>query len=409
MSNEEMKENPTNIPAIAGGTPIRQGKPTLYYGKQLVEEDDIQAVAEVLRSPDITCGPKISELEEELCRVTGARYAVACSNGTAALHMACMAAGITKGDEVIVSSLTFAASANCVLYCGATPVFADIREDTYNIDIESIKEKITPRTRAIIAVDFTGQAVQLKEILALCREHRLLLIEDAAHSLGTKYMGRPVGSIADITTFSFHPVKTVTCGEGGACTTNNTEIALNLALLRSHGITRNKDIERHPSDDPWYNEQVLLGFNYRMTDFQAAMLLSQLKKLDRFVAARAAIREKYNKAFADIPQLILQTNIPESETAQHLYILRLNAKKISCNRRQFFDALCAEGIHPQVHYLPVYRHSFYESIGYAPNECPVANKIYYGIVSIPLYPALTEEDTDDVIAAVKRICEYFAI
>ena len=208
--------------AIFGGPPVRENK--ISYGKQCIDEDDIAAVAEVLRSPYLTCGPKIDELESKLCEITSAKYAVAVSNGTAALHIACMAIGIQPGDEVIVSSITFVASSNCVLYCGGTPVFADIRPDTYNIDVEDVKRKITPRTKAIVAVDFTGQAVELDELKKICKEHNLYLIEDAAHSIGTKYKGKPVGSIADITTFSFHPVKTVTAGEGGACMTNDEEL-----------------------------------------------------------------------------------------------------------------------------------------------------------------------------------------
>ncbi len=403
-----MEQEKDKMPAICGGKPVREGKQTLYYGRQCIEEDDIAAVVRTLRSPALTCGPEIEALEDHLKDVTGANYAICCSNGTAALHLACMAIGIGPGDEVIVSPITFAASANCVLYCGGTPVFADIREDTYNIDVESIKSRITPRTKAVVAVDFTGQAVELDEILALCREHGLYLIEDGAHSLGTKYKGRPVGSIADITTFSFHPVKTVTAGEGGACTTNDPELGQRLSLLRAHGITRDRTVMKHPTDDPWYNEQVMLGYNYRMTDFQASLLISQLKKLRRFSDARKAIRAKYDAAFEEIPQLILQKTIPESDTTQHLYILRLDPEKVRCTRREFFDALCAEGIHPQVHYLPVYLHSYYESLGHKKGECPVAEKVYENILSIPFYPALTEEDTDDVIRAVRKVAQFYA-
>ncbi len=217
--------------AIFGGTPVRKKNEHIFYGRQWIEEDDVEAVKETLLSPYITCGPKVVELEKKLCDITTAKYAVAVSNGTAALHIACMAIGIKEGDEVIVSAMTFAASSNCVLYCGGTPVFADIRKDTYNIDVEDVKRKITPKTKAIVAVDFTGQAVELDELRKICDEHHLYLIEDAAHSIGTKYKGRPVGSIADITTFSFHPVKTVTAGEGGACMTNSEELYKKLHLL----------------------------------------------------------------------------------------------------------------------------------------------------------------------------------
>ncbi|MBP5660660.1 MAG: aminotransferase class I/II-fold pyridoxal phosphate-dependent enzyme, partial [Lachnospiraceae bacterium] len=327
--------------AIFGGTPVRTDK--ISYGRQCIDEDDIAAVSEVLRSPFLTCGPKIDELEKRLCEITSAKHAVAVSNGTAALHIACMAIGIKPGDEVIVSSITFAASSNCVLYCGGTPVFADIRPDTYNIDVEDVKRKITDRTKAIVAVDFTGQAVELDELKKICKEHNLYLIEDAAHSIGTKYNGRPVGSVADITTFSFHPVKTVTAGEGGACMTNDAELYKKLSLARTHGITKNPELMVRESEGPWYYEQVDIGYNYRITDFQAALLLSQLNKLERFSNRRKEIRKMYDAAFSEMPELFVQKQIPESDTTQHLYILRLNPDNLKCTRREFFDAFAAEG------------------------------------------------------------------
>ena len=391
--------------AIFGGTPVRETP--IYYGRQCIEQDDIDAVIDTLRSDLITCGPRVAGLEKAICRVTGARYAVAVSNGTAALHLAAMAAGFGEGDEVIVSSITFAASSNCVLYCGAKPVFADIKNDTYNIDPESVRKLITPRTRGIVAVDFTGQAVELDELRAIAREHNLVLIEDAAHAIGTKYKGQPVGSIADMTCFSFHPVKTVTAGEGGAITTNDEATYKRLMRLRSHGITRNQDEMVHPTDDMWYNEQVELGYNYRMTDFQAALLTSQIQKLERFKKRRREIVEMYDKAFSSMPELIVQKEIPESDTTRHLYILRLNLDKLTCNRRQFFDALYAENTKPQVHYLPVYWHSYYEKLGYPKGLCPNAEKLYMEIMSIPLYPTLTDGDVEDVIHAVKKIVEYY--
>ncbi len=391
--------------AIFGGTPVRETP--IAYGKQCIEQDDIDAVVETLRSDFITCGPKVDALEEKLCEVTGARYAVVVSNGTAALHLAALAAGFGEGDEVIVSSVTFAASSNCVLYCGAKPVFADIRPDTYNIDPESIEKLITPRTKGIVAVDFTGQAVEHDAIREICKKHNLILIEDAAHAIGTKYKGRPVGSIADMTCFSFHPVKTVTSGEGGAITTNDEQLYHRLMRLRTHGITRNPEEMVHPTDALWYNEQVELGYNYRMTEFQAALLLSQLKKLPKFSARRKEIVEKYNKAFSEMPEIFVQREIPESDTTRHLYILRLNLDKLTCDRRQFFDALYAENTRPQVHYLPVYWHSYYEKLGYQKGICPNAEKYYEEVMSIPLYYSLTDADTDDVIRAVKKVVEYY--
>lgn len=391
--------------AIFGGTPVRTDK--ISYGRQCIDEDDIAAVAEVLRSPFLTCGPKIDELEKKLCEITTAKYAVAVSNGTAALHMACMAIGIKPGDEVIVSSITFAASSNCVLYCGGTPVFADIRPDTYNIDVEDVKRKITDRTKAIVAVDFTGQAVELDELKKICKEHNLYLIEDAAHSIGTKYNGRPIGSIADITTFSFHPVKTVTAGEGGACMTNDEELYKRLSLARTHGITKNPELMVRESEGLWYYEQVDLGYNYRITDFQAALLLSQLTKLEKFSDRRKQIRKMYDAAFSEMPEVFVQKQIPESDTTQHLYILRLNPDRLKCTRREFFDAFAAEGFGPQVHYIPVYWHPYYEKIGYKKGLCPVAEATYEQILSIPFYPALTDADVEDTIKAIKKVVEYY--
>lgn len=391
--------------AIFGGTPVRE-KP-IYYGRQCIEQDDIDAVEAVLRSNLITCGPQVHAVEEELCRVTGAKYAVVVANGTAALHLAAMAAGFGEGDEVIVSAITFAASANCVLYCGAKPVFADIRPDTYNIDPKGIEALITPRTKGIVAVDFAGQAVEHDAIREICEKHDLVLIEDAAHAIGTKYKGKPVGSIADMTCFSFHPVKTVTGGEGGAITTDDEQLYRRLMRIRTHGITRNKEEMVHPTDDAWYNEQVELGYNYRMTDFQAALLLSQLHKLPRFSARRKEIVERYNRAFAEMPELTVQKEIPESDTTWHLYILRLNREALSCSRRQFFDALFAENTCPQVHYLPVYRHSYYEKLGYEKGLCPNAEKYYEEVMSIPLYYSLTDADVEDVIRAVKKVAAYY--
>lgn len=392
-------------PAILGGAPVRETP--IHYGKQYIDQADVEAVSKTLLSPALTGGPKISELESKLCEITHARYAVAVSNGTAALHIAAMAAGFKEGDEVIVSSITFAASSNCVLYVGAKPVFADIEPDTYNIDPESVRRLITPRTKGVIAVDFTGQAVKHDELREICREHDLIFIEDAAHAIGTKYKGEPVGSIADMTCFSFHPVKTVTSGEGGAVTTNDEALYRRLLRLRSHGITRNREEMVHPTDAAWYNEQVELGYNYRMTDIQAALLISQLDKLPAFSKRRAEIVAKYNAAFSQMPELQVQREIPESDTTRHLYILRLRPEYLTCDRRQFFDAMCAENIFPQVHYLPVYWHSYYEKLGYEKGLCPNAEKYYNEVMSIPLYYTLTDEEAEDVIRAVKKLVDHF--
>ncbi|MCH5339973.1 MAG: UDP-4-amino-4,6-dideoxy-N-acetyl-beta-L-altrosamine transaminase [Acetatifactor sp.] len=391
--------------AVFGGAPVREQP--LHYGKQCVEQDDIDAVAQVLRSDFLTCGPKVAETEEKLCEVTGAKYAVLVANGTAALHLAALAAGFGEGDEVIVSSITFAASANCVLYCGARPVFADIDPETYNIDPESVEKLITPRTKGIVAVDFTGQAVEHDALRQLCREKGLVFIEDAAHAIGTKYRGQPVGSIADMTCFSFHPVKTVTCGEGGAVTTNDENLYRRVLRLRAHGITRVPSEMAHPTDAMWYNEQVELGFNYRMTDIQAALLLSQLGKLDKFSARRKEIEKRYDDAFSQMPELFIQREIPESDTTRHLYVIRLNPERLACDRRQFFDALYKENVCPQVHYLPVYWHSYYEKLGYQKGLCPNAEAYYQWSMSIPLYYAMTDRDVEDTIRAVQKVVEYY--
>ncbi len=394
-------------PAIAGGKPVRDTK--LYYGHQYLDEADYQAVLDVLKSGnDLTCGPKIGELEEKLCRVTGAKYAVAVSNGTAALHVACLAAGIGEGDEVITTPITFAASANCALYCGARPVFADIDEKTWNIDPASVRERITERTKAVVAVDFTGQSAQLDELLEICHEKGILLITDGAHSIGTKYKGRPTGSIADMTTFSFHPVKTVTAGEGGAVVTNDPGLYEKLSLFRAHGITRNPALMEKEPDGPWYYEQVALGYNYRMTDIQAALLISQLDKLDRFVKRRKEIVARYNEAFARIPQLIVQEEIPESDTARHLYIIRLRPERLSIDRKGFFEALDAENVRCNVHYIPVYYFPWYQKLGYCRGLCPKAEKLYEEILTLPLHYNLTDGDVEDVIQAVEKIAAYYA-
>lgn len=394
-----------NRPAILGGTPVRNTK--ISYGRQYIDDADIQAVCDVLKSGYVTCGPKVGELEAKLCEVTGAKYAVAVSNGTAALHLACMAVDLGPGDELITTPITFAASANCALYCGAKPVFADINPETYNISPASIRACITPSTKAVVAVDFTGQAVELDEIRNICKEHNLTLIEDAAHAIGTRYNEQGVGSIADMTTFSFHPVKTVTAGEGGAVTTNDETLYRKLLRLRAHGITRNMAEMCNPSDDPWYYEQTELGYNYRITDFQCALVASQLNKLPAFSKRRKEIVARYNEAFADMPEIIIQKEIPESDTTRHLYILQLNLDLLKCSRREFFDALSAENVCPQVHYIPVYYHSHYQKLGYEKGLCPKAEALYERILSIPLFYSMTDEDVESVITAVKKLVNYY--
>ncbi len=392
-------------PAIAGGKPVRETK--IFYGHQYIDEDDIQAVVDVLKSDYLTCGPKITELEQKLCELTGANYAVVCSNGTAALHIAALSASVGEGDEVITTPITFAASANCALYCGARPVFVDINPETYNIDPQKVEEAITPRTKAVVAVDYTGQSVDLAPLLKICKEHNLTLIEDGAHVIGTKYNGQMNGSIADMTMFSFHPVKTVTGGEGGVILTNEEALYKKLLLFRSHGITRDVEQMRHEPEGPWYYEQVELGYNYRMTDMQAALIISQLDKLPMFIRRRKEIVAKYNEAFSNMPELFVQREIPESDTTRHLYILRIVSEKLTIDRKEFFEALGAENICCNVHYIPVYYFPYYEKLGYHKGLCPHAEKLYEEIITLPLYYAMSDADVESVIEAVKKIVAFY--
>ena len=391
--------------AINGGEPVFEKK--IGYGHQYIDDADIQAVVDVLKSDFLTCGPKIEEAERKLCKITGAKYAVLIANGTAALHAMIFAAGIGPGDEVITTPITFAASANCALYCGAKPVFADINPETYNIDPASIEAKITNRTKAVVAVDFTGQAVEADKIKAICDKHNLVFIEDAAHSLGTKYNDQPVGSIADMTEFSFHPVKTCTAGEGGAITTNDDELYRRLVLFRTHGITRSQELMDKDSEGGWYYQQVELGYNYRMTDMQAALLSSQLDKLEMFGKRRKELVKHYDEAFASMPEIVVQHEIPESDTVRHLYIIQLNLDLLKCTRREFFDALQAEGVGVNVHYIPVYSFPHYQKLGYKMGECPNSERLYERIISIPLYYSLTDDEQDKVIKAVEKVIAYY--
>lgn len=392
--------------AIFGGTPVRSKK--IFYGRQWVDEADIEAVSEVLKSDYLTCGPQVTNMEKALCDYTGAKYAVAVSNGTAALHCACIAAGIGPGDEVITTPITFAASANCALYCGARPVFADINPETYNIDPKSIRKAITNRTKAVVAVDFTGQAVEYEAIREICDEYGLVFIEDAAHSIGTKYNGKQVGSLADMTTFSFHPVKTITGGEGGAILTNNDDYYQRLVLAHAHGITHDEKLmEEAPHEGPWYYEEISMGYNFRITDIQAALIVSQMKKLDKFIARRKEIVKAYNDAFSGMSEIFVQKEIHQSDTCRHLYIIQLCLDKLNCTRREFFDALSAENVQCQIHYVPVYWFPYYKHLGYEKGICPNAERMYEGIMSLPLFPKMSNQDVEDVIKAVKKVVEYY--
>ena len=378
----------------------KTGRKMIPYGRQTIEEDDIQAVVDVLRSDYLTTGPKIAEFEKMVADYVGAKYAVAISNGTSALHAACFAAGIQPGDEVITTPLTFAASANCVLYCGGTPVFADVDPKAYNIDPEDIRRKITDKTKAIIAVHLAGQPCDMDEIHKIAKEHDLLVIEDGAHALGSVYKGKKVGTLSDMTTFSFHPVKPITTGEGGMIVTDNEQFYQKMMLFRSHGITREENLMTR-NDGPWFYQQLDLGYNYRITDIQCALGCSQMKKLDRFLARRKQIVARYNEAFADCENIITPYQLPETESGWHLYIVQVK----NCDRRKVFEALREQGIAVNVHYIPVYMHPYYQEHGYKDVHCKNAEEIYSHIITLPLYPALTEEQQKFVIEKIMDALE----
>ena len=370
------------------------------YGRQWIEDDDIAAVVETLKSDYLTTGPKVSEFERNLADYVGAKYAVAVSNGTAALHVACLAAGIHEDDEVITTPLTFAASSNCVLYCGGKTVFADIDPRTYNIDPEDVKRKITDKTKAIIPVHLTGQPCDMDAIHKIAEAHHLTVIEDAAHAIGAEYKGRKIGGLSDMTEFSFHPVKHVTTGEGGAVTTNSEELYQKLILFRTHGITRNQDLMQQ-CDGGWYYQQLDLGYNYRISDIQCALGISQLKKLDRSLARRREIARRYDEAFSKIPGLTIPYQAPDGLNSYHLYILQFN----DVDRKEAYDKLQAAGIHVNVNYIPTYTFPYYRTHGYENTCCPNAEKVYSRILSIPMYYGLTDEQIDYVIENVKRVAE----
>lgn len=370
----------------------------LPYGRQDIDENDIRQVIKVLRSDWITQGPMIAEFEKALCVHTGAKYAVAVSSGTAALHIAALASGLKKGDEAITSPVTFVASANCILYAGARPVFADIDEDTVNIDPEEISRKVNRKTKAIIPVHFSGQPCDLISIRNIARKSGLAVIEDASHALGALYRGSKTGSCeySDMTVFSFHPVKHITTGEGGAVMTNRRDLYKKLLMLRNHGITR--DTGRR--NEAWYYEQRLLGFNYRITDFQCALGLSQLKRLGRFVEERKRTAGYYNDKLSGIEGLMLPYEAPSAASSWHLYCVRL---RDAASRRRAFDRLRKAGIGTQVHYIPVHLQPYYrKNLGYKKGDYPKAERYYSGALTLPVYPGLELKDLKRVVKIMKE-------
>ena len=392
------------------------------YGKQKIDEDDIQAVVETLKSDWLTQGPKIREFEEAVAKKVGAKHGIAVATGTAALHCACYAAGVREGDEVITAPITFAASGNCALFLGAKVKFVDIKPDTYCMDPAQLEAAITEKTKAIIPVDFSGQPCDMDEICAIAKKHQIQVIHDAAHSIGATYKGKPVGSLADMTIFSFHPVKHVAMGEGGLICTDDDQLAEALRLFRTHGITNQDDamqLSEQAADNenpynaqpnevsraPWYYEMQELGYNFRITDIQCALGLSQLKKLDGFLDRRREIVAQYNEAFGAHELLMTPHEEGDRQSAWHLYMLRLNLDKLKKTRRQIFEELRAQKIGVHVHYIPLHLLPYYQKMGTKRGDFPVSENYYDTALTIPLYPSMEEADVQRVITSVLKTVE----
>lgn len=390
--------------ALHGGAPVRAT--VLPYGRQQIEGDDVAAVVEVLRGDWITQGARVAAFEAAVAARVGAAHGVAVSSGTAALHAVAAALGLGPGDEVVLPPLTFAATANAVRYVGATPVFADVRRDTLTLDAAAVRDRLSPRTRAVITVDFAGQPSDLGPLAVLARDAGISLIDDAAHALGAECDGRPVGTQATATTFSFHPVKHITTGEGGMVVTDDERLAARVRRFRTHGI--DSGAADRFREGGWVYEMEELGFNYRLTDVQCALGLSQLAKLDRFLARRAAIAARYYAALADLPTLRLPAVRPGTRHAWHIFPVLLELEGLAADRATVFRALRAEGIGVSVHYIPVYRHPYYRGLGYRAGLCPVAEDAYERLITLPLFPAMTDGDVDDVIAAVAKVLHHYA-
>jgi UDP-4-amino-4,6-dideoxy-N-acetyl-beta-L-altrosamine transaminase len=368
---------------------------SLPYGRQWIDNDDITEVIKVLKSDFLTTGPKIKELEEKFSRYVGSKYAVAVSSGTAALHIACLAARLKQGQEIITSALTFAASANCALYCSADPVFVDINRNGL-INEAKIREKITPKTRLLIPVHYSGLPCNMEEIQKIAQEHHLIVIEDACHAIGARYKETMIGdcTFSDQTVFSFHPVKHITTGEGGLITTNSKDFYERLLMLRNHGITKDPLRFVNINQGPWYYEMQDLGFNYRITDFQCALGISQLRKIDGFVKKRRQIAQKYDAAFHGKHTLEILEEEKGVFNSYHLYPLRVKDKE---TRLRLFNFLRTKNIFCQVHYIPVYLHPYYKVLGYNEGECPFAEDFYQRELSLPIYPSMNQGDVDYVI------------
>lgn len=379
------------------------------YGRQHISEDDILAVTEVLKSAWLTQGPMIEEFERAVADYCGAKFAVAVTSATAALHIACLAAELGPEDSLWTSPNTFVASANCGLYVGAHVDFVDIDPKTYNLSVDRLEEKLKKSSKpgklpkAVIPVHFSGQSCQMERIAELAKEYGFRVIEDASHALGGSYKGYKVGSstYSDMTVFSFHPVKIITTGEGGMITTNDEDLYQKLVRLRTHGITREQGLMTKETEGPWYYEQIELGFNYRMTDIQAALGLSQLARLDKFVERRNMLARRYDEGLRDLP-LILPWQYPDVYSAFHLYVVQLKPDEISKSRREVFEELRSAGINVNVHYIPVHTQPYYQRLGFRRGDFPEAEKYYAAALTLPLYYGLTEEDQDYILRKIKE-------
>ena len=386
----------------AKSAPVRQSM--LNYGRQWIEPEDIEAVAEVLRSDWLTCGPTVERFERAVAEFVGAKHAVAVSSGTAALHAAVHAAGIKAGDEVIVPAMTFAASSNAVLYAAGKPVFVDVEQDTLLIDVAEVRKKITKQTKAIIAVDYAGQPCDYDELRGIAREHGLALIADACHALGATANGKRVGTLADLTVFSFHPVKHITTCEGGMIVCNGDAAAKNMQAFRNHGI--DTDARERAAKGSWFYEMTDLGYNYRLSDVQCALGLAQMRRLPQWLERRREIAHRYDEAFETMGAVRPLAKRPGASHAYHLYVVRFELPK--AKKEDVFAALRAEGIGVNVHYIPVHLHPYYQkNLGTKPGLCPVAERAYEQIVSLPMFPAMSDQDVGDVIEAVGKVAHRY--